>query len=189
MFVLGRNKETAETLEHMRMQEVEHLSDLDVLVADRRVRPSALLPVWEVAGFALGAVTAAMGKEAAMACTVAVEDVIGGHYNDQIRDLLAEFEPDGGGAKGGSVSFEGVYEVATFLAPDPLHFRERVCDRLGEHYLGSVAPATLDPERICIRGHDDFCRGPEELGGIGDGNRMVARTDCCHPCVEHPLVA
>ncbi|KAA0168530.1 hypothetical protein FNF27_00970 [Cafeteria roenbergensis] len=89
MFVLGRNKETAETLEHMRMQEVEHLSDLDVLVADRRVRPSALLPVWEVAGFALGAVTAAMGKEAAMACTVAVEDVIGGHYNDQIRDLLA----------------------------------------------------------------------------------------------------
>jgi ubiquinone biosynthesis monooxygenase Coq7 len=74
----------------MREQEVEHLRVMNELITDRRVRPSALLPVWEAAGFALGAATAAMGKEAAMACTVAVEEVIGGHYNDQIRDILQQ---------------------------------------------------------------------------------------------------
>jgi len=72
----------------MKQQEQEHLRDMEGLVTDRRVRPSALLPLWEAAGFALGAGTALLGKEAAMACTVAVEEVIGGHYNDQIRDLL-----------------------------------------------------------------------------------------------------
>lgn len=69
---------------------MEHLRVMDGLITDRRVRPSALLPIWEAAGFALGAVTAGMGKEAAMACTVAVEEVIGGHYNDQIRDILQQ---------------------------------------------------------------------------------------------------
>lgn len=89
-FVLGHRQDTAKTLAHMLEQEVEHLRVMDGLITDRRVRPSALLPIWEAAGFALGAVTAGMGKEAAMACTVAVEEVIGGHYNDQIRDILQQ---------------------------------------------------------------------------------------------------
>lgn len=59
-------------------------------MADNRVRPSALLPFWNIAGFALGAGTALLGKEAAMACTVAVEDVIGDHYNSQIRQLVED---------------------------------------------------------------------------------------------------
>lgn len=74
----------------MKAQEVVHLAKLDDLMVARRARPSALLPIWHVAGFALGAGTALLGKEAAMACTVAVETVIGEHYNDQIRELLAK---------------------------------------------------------------------------------------------------
>ena len=62
-----------------------HLSTFNGLIADRRVRPTALLPLWHLAGFALGAVTAALGEKAAMACTVAVEEAIDAHYSAQIE--------------------------------------------------------------------------------------------------------
>jgi len=57
------------------------------MIADRRVRPTVLLPFWHVAGFALGAATAALGSRAAMACTVAVEETIDAHYTAQIEQL------------------------------------------------------------------------------------------------------
>jgi ubiquinone biosynthesis monooxygenase Coq7 len=63
-------------------QEKHHLKVFDGIVSQYRVRPTALRPIWEMAGFALGAGTALLGKEAAMACTEAVETVIGGHYNE-----------------------------------------------------------------------------------------------------------
>jgi ubiquinone biosynthesis monooxygenase Coq7 len=63
------------------------------MVADRRVRPTALLPFWHLAGFALGAVTAALGEKAAMACTVAVEESIDAHYAAQL-ETLGEAEPE-----------------------------------------------------------------------------------------------
>jgi 3-demethoxyubiquinol 3-hydroxylase len=63
------------------------LAQFNQLVAARGVRPTALEPIWHVAGFALGAATALMGREAAMACTVAVEDVIGEHYAEQAASL------------------------------------------------------------------------------------------------------
>lgn len=72
----------------MKVTEDEHLEGMNHLVAQRRARPTALLPIVHVVGYALGAGTAMLGKEAAMACTVAVEEVIGEHYNDQIRTLL-----------------------------------------------------------------------------------------------------
>ena len=57
------------------------------LILNHRVRPTALLPVWNVAGYFLGAATAMMGEKAAMACTVAVEKVIGEHYHKQLSLL------------------------------------------------------------------------------------------------------
>lgn len=75
------------TIRHMQEQEQEHLDTFSRLVADRRVRPTALLPLWHVAGFALGALTAAMGPRAAMACTVAVEEAIDDHYAEQAAAL------------------------------------------------------------------------------------------------------
>jgi len=86
--VLGKSKsETVEAIRHMAKQEEAHLKAFDTLVNERHVRPTALAPVWEVAGFALGAVTALMGEKAAMACTEAVEDVIDRHYADQVERL------------------------------------------------------------------------------------------------------
>jgi 3-demethoxyubiquinol 3-hydroxylase len=90
--VLGRGPH-AETLHHMRDQEVHHLETFSRLIVTRRVRPTVMLPFWHVAGFALGAVTAAMGVKAAMACTVAVEETIDEHYAAQQATLDADEAP------------------------------------------------------------------------------------------------
>ena len=86
--VLKRRKSASvDTIQHMADQEQRHLQTFDRLVNERRVRPTALEPVWRVAGFALGAVTAAMGEKAAFACTAAVEEVIDEHYGSQVAAL------------------------------------------------------------------------------------------------------
>jgi ubiquinone biosynthesis monooxygenase Coq7 len=90
--VLGRGPQ-GPLLQHMRAQEQQHLALFSEQVVARRVRPSALLPLWHVAGFALGAVTAALGRRAAMACTVAVEEAIDAHYAGQAASLGAD-EPE-----------------------------------------------------------------------------------------------
>jgi ubiquinone biosynthesis monooxygenase Coq7 len=79
-------------LEEMAGQEQVHLDAFDRLLADGQVRPTALSPVWNAAGFALGAATALMGEKAAHACTEAVETVIEEHYGDQVAELEAEGE-------------------------------------------------------------------------------------------------
>ncbi|MCB9960096.1 MAG: demethoxyubiquinone hydroxylase family protein [Rhodospirillaceae bacterium] len=80
-------------LRHMADQEAEHLSAFERRMRDHGVRPSVLQPLWHIAGFALGAATALLGERAAMACTVAVEEVIDGHYAAQ-EDALGDDEPD-----------------------------------------------------------------------------------------------
>ena len=83
----------AEEIQHMKEQEQVHLDTFENLLNDYEVRPSVLTPFWNAAGFALGAVTAAMGPKAAMACTIAVEEVIGEHYQDQ-ADKLGDDEAE-----------------------------------------------------------------------------------------------
>jgi ubiquinone biosynthesis monooxygenase Coq7 len=87
--VLGRRQD-AEPIRHMAAQEKRHLDAFDALIGERRVRPTALHPLWHVAGYALGAATALLGREAAMACTVAVEEVIDEHYRKQAAALGAD---------------------------------------------------------------------------------------------------
>jgi ubiquinone biosynthesis monooxygenase Coq7 len=101
--VLGRG-EHAPVLQHMKDQEQVHLETFSKLIAARRVRPTVLLPLWNIAGFALGAVTAALGAKAAMACTVAVEETIDEHYAAQeaaldddevlLRETIAKFRAE-----------------------------------------------------------------------------------------------
>jgi len=79
----------ASAVGEMAVQEERHLVQFDRLVRERRVRPTALSPLWHVAGYALGAATALLGERAAMACTVAVEEVIDGHYARQAEQLGA----------------------------------------------------------------------------------------------------
>ena len=85
--VFGKNSKIGKTIQHMADQEQEHIESFEKLIVSNRVRPTALLPVWNIAGFVLGATTALMGKKAAMACTVAVETVIGNHYGQQLKEL------------------------------------------------------------------------------------------------------
>lgn len=87
--VLGRGTK-AELLRGMQEQEQQHLATFARLIVERRVRPTALLPLWHVAGFVLGAATAALGERAAMACTAAVEEAIDAHYAAQAARLDAD---------------------------------------------------------------------------------------------------
>jgi len=85
--VMGARARGAEHVAAMAAQEEAHLKAFDTLLAGRGVRPTALQPLWSVAGYALGAATALIGPEAAMACTVAVEEEIDRHYTRQLDEL------------------------------------------------------------------------------------------------------
>lgn len=87
--VLGKSADRAD-IEHMAEQEREHLARFNDLIRANRVRPTVLMPLWHVAGFALGAGTALLGEKAAHACTVAVEETIDEHYAEQVAALDAE---------------------------------------------------------------------------------------------------
>lgn len=87
MAVLANHKEAGPIIQDMWDQEKKHLAVMNELQLQHNVRPTVLWEVAKVAGFSLGAVTAFMGKEAAMACTEAVETVIGEHYDDQLKEL------------------------------------------------------------------------------------------------------
>jgi len=102
--VMGDRTPAARAIAGMADQEVRHQRFFDNIMARRGVRPTLLQPIWGAAGFALGAMTAAMGPEAAMACTAAVETEIDRHYEKQraalgdgdpeLSDAIADFQAD-----------------------------------------------------------------------------------------------
>ncbi|MEQ1541213.1 MAG: demethoxyubiquinone hydroxylase family protein [Novosphingobium sp.] len=91
--VMGDRAPHSAKVLHMAQQEADHRARFDALIAQRGVRPTALQPFWNVAGFALGAATALIGPEAAMACTAAVETEIDRHYSEQL-DQLGDDDPE-----------------------------------------------------------------------------------------------
>jgi ubiquinone biosynthesis monooxygenase Coq7 len=91
--VMGDRAPVARSIAGMANQEERHRDWFDAILARRGVRPTLLQPFWNAAGFALGAVTAAMGPDAAMACTAAVETEIDEHYADQLR-VLGDSDPE-----------------------------------------------------------------------------------------------
>ncbi len=125
--VLG-DRPVGEQIRAMAEQEQRHLDTFDRLVVERRVRPTALSPVWHVAGYALGVATAMMGERAAMACTVAVEEVIEEHYARQ-SDQLGEGEAE-------------LREVIDEFRRDEIEHREIGLDHIGG---GDVEGATAYP--------------------------------------------
>lgn len=102
--VMGNRAPGAAEIHAMAQQEEDHRKRFDALIARRGVRPTALQPLWSVAGFALGAATALIGPKAAMACTAAIETEIDRHYGEQLAELgsddpelsemIAEFQAD-----------------------------------------------------------------------------------------------
>jgi 3-demethoxyubiquinol 3-hydroxylase len=102
--VMGNRAPHAQDIAVMAAQEQAHLARFEAMMAERGVRPTLLQPVWHTAGFALGAATALIGPEAAMACTAAIEEEIDRHYTSQLEELegddpelsetIAEFRDD-----------------------------------------------------------------------------------------------
>ncbi len=88
--VMGQRSDEARAIARMAEQEARHRQVFDRMVAERGVRPTALQPLWHVAGFALGAATALLGPRAAMACTAAIETEIDRHYTEQLEQLGGE---------------------------------------------------------------------------------------------------
>ncbi len=93
MAVLRPNCPEGKRVARMAAQEERHLAAFDRMMSERRVRPTVLQPLWNVAGFALGAATALMGEKAALACTDAIETEIDRHYGKQL-DQLGEDDPE-----------------------------------------------------------------------------------------------
>ena len=85
--VMGDRHPMARSIAAMAAQEERHRVHFDEMMTRRGVRPTLLAPLWNHAGFALGAITAAIGPEAAMACTAAIETEIDRHYSDQLQAL------------------------------------------------------------------------------------------------------
>ena len=102
--IMGGRHPHARTIRGMAAQEERHRLRFDAMLADRGVRPTLLAPLWDVAGFALGAATALIGPEAAMACTAAVETEIDRHYaaqearlgdsDPELKEVVAEFRAE-----------------------------------------------------------------------------------------------
>jgi ubiquinone biosynthesis monooxygenase Coq7 len=88
--VMGERGPTGRAIARMAAQEQLHRIRFDRMMTERGVRPTLLQPVWDVAGFALGAATALIGPEAAMACTAAIETEIDRHYGEQLQALGSE---------------------------------------------------------------------------------------------------
>lgn len=91
--VMGTRAPHSGEVAAMAAQEASHREKFDALMRRRGVRPTALQPLWSLAGYALGAGTALMGPEAAMACTAAVEEEIDRHYSAQL-DELGDDDPE-----------------------------------------------------------------------------------------------
>lgn len=122
--VLGRSS-YGPIIKEMWEQEKEHVNKFRELLPEYKIRPTVMLPLWNIAGFALGAGTALLGKEGAMACTIAVEEVIGEHYDSQLRQLLNE-DPE---------EYKELLEVIKKFRDDELEHMET-----GIEYDGEQAP-------------------------------------------------
>ena len=84
--ILGDEK-TKKIISEMAEGEIAHVKEFDNLIRKKSIRPTAFLPFWKLTGYSLGAITALAGKDAIMACTEAVEEVIDKHYSDQIKEI------------------------------------------------------------------------------------------------------
>lgn len=121
-FILGNKyPHLKPVLQHMWDQEIYHHSTFNRLQLEKRVRPSLITPLWKLGAFVMGAGTAIISPQAAMACTEAVETVIGGHYNEQLRCLTNQYElQKTDGTKGTTMEVKALTETIREFRDDEL---------------------------------------------------------------------
>ena len=84
---IKQDKNLRKIIEEMKEQEKEHLEYFEKEIQKRKMKPTYLLPLWDLMGISLGFGTALLGKKAAMLCTASVEEVIEDHYENQLRKI------------------------------------------------------------------------------------------------------
>jgi ubiquinone biosynthesis monooxygenase Coq7 len=140
--VMGDRAPLSGEIRHMAEQEAVHRAKFDALIAKRGVRPTVLQPLWNVAGFALGAATALAGPKAAMACTAAIETEIERHYSSQLDELgqddpelagmIAEFRDDELAHRDAALAHGAEQAVAYPLLSGAIRLGCRLAIRLAE---------------------------------------------------------
>ena len=85
-----KNENLKKTIEKMKNHEKEHLDFFNKEIKKRNIKPTKLLPLWDLLGIGLGFGSAIIGKKATMLCTASVEEVIEEHYQNQINELDSE---------------------------------------------------------------------------------------------------
>ena len=84
---LKQDEKLKEIIEEMKNQEKEHLEYFEKEIQKRKMKPTYLLPLWDLMGVSLGFGTTLLGKKAAMLCTASVEEVIENHYENQLNKI------------------------------------------------------------------------------------------------------
>ena len=82
-----KNSNLEKTIEEMKIHEIKHKNYFEEEIKKRKIKPTKLLPLWDLLGVGLGFGSTILGKEAAMLCTASVEEVIDEHYKSQIEQL------------------------------------------------------------------------------------------------------
>ena len=84
---IREDKNLKRIIEEMKEHEKEHLEYFEKEIQKRKIKPTYLLPLWDIMGVSLGFGTALLGKKAAMLCTASVEEVIETHYENQLKKI------------------------------------------------------------------------------------------------------
>jgi ubiquinone biosynthesis monooxygenase Coq7 len=84
---LVKDEKLKKTIEEMKVHEKEHCEFFEKEIKKRNIKPTKLLPLWDLLGVTLGFGSTLLGKKAAMLCTASVEEVIDKHYQNQIDQL------------------------------------------------------------------------------------------------------
>ena len=84
---IKQDNDLKDKIEEMKGQEKKHLEYFEKEIQKRKIKPTSLLPLWDLMGVTLGFGTALLGKKAAMLCTASVEEVIEDHYQNQLQKL------------------------------------------------------------------------------------------------------
>jgi len=84
---IKQDKSLKEKIEKMKEHEKEHLEYFEEEIQNRKIKPTYLLPLWDILGVSLGFGSALLGKKAALLCTASVEEVIEDHYENQLKKL------------------------------------------------------------------------------------------------------
>ncbi len=82
-----KDDELKKKIEEMKVHEKEHCDFFENEIKKRAIKPTKLLPLWDLIGVGLGFGSTILGKKAAMLCTASVEEVIDEHYQNQINQI------------------------------------------------------------------------------------------------------